>query len=421
MNRPICMNDLRKQYCGCEGNYQMDSCPYGLLQNNQCRNSVVIKCCIEKCKTELDLVIIMDSSGSIGEPDFKKEKDFVKTLISSLEIGNNYTQVAIINYNSNADIVVDFSVPSTKQSLLNIVDRIKYSGGNTNTAEALKFANEKVLVESKGMRPNSIPKLVIVITDGESNVNPQNTIPYSNKIKARDIKVISVGVGPGIKLQELLGIASSPDDQYFVSDFNQIITLISGLSRASCTTPAVIETEQEITSVVEQNIYKYYKFNLLKPEENDTLNKTYLENFTIELKQLNGTTNLFFSFNETNPKSPTDFVQQNKPPEYDSNFIEIPSNKSNLFSFSKFFLQKNEHLVENRASDNQKSKFYQISRPKSGQNEYVYLSVKGLDQLNEFQVYVYNRTVNSHTSIHKTFSINIFIGVFAFNIFMFIL
>jgi hypothetical protein len=70
------MNDLRKQYCGCEGNYKMNSCPYGLLQNNQCRNSEVIKCCIEKCKTELDLVIIMDSSGSIGDQDFKKGKRF---------------------------------------------------------------------------------------------------------------------------------------------------------------------------------------------------------------------------------------------------------------------------------------------------------------------------------------------------------
>jgi hypothetical protein len=352
----------------------------------------------------------MDSSGSIGDKDFIKEQTFVKTLMASLQIGQNETRVGIINYNTNAEVLVDFSKPQTLKSLTDIIDKIKYKGGNTNTAEALLFANERILNETKGMRPakDGIPKVVVVITDGESNVNQKDTIPQANKLKDRGFSIISVGVGQGINLQELIAIASTPDDQYFVSDFDQIITLINGLSTATCQQPAVIESEQEIVSVVEQNAYKYFKFSLEKADENasslaSSSNKTYLDRFTIELKELNGSASLYFSFEENNPKAPSDLIQQNSQPEYDTNFIEIPENKSRKLDLKT---AKSETKASNRAK---KSQFYQVQRPTAGQNEYLYVSVKGMDKLNEFQIYVYNRTVNFETSIHKNLNIFIFV------------
>jgi len=54
---PICMADFKRPYCGCEGEFDVRSCPYGLLNNsNKCRSSSIIKCCIEKCNNHLDMV-----------------------------------------------------------------------------------------------------------------------------------------------------------------------------------------------------------------------------------------------------------------------------------------------------------------------------------------------------------------------------
>ena len=54
---PICLLDFKRPYCGCEGKFDTKSCPYG-LSGNKCRSSSIIKCCIEKCNNQLDLVNI---------------------------------------------------------------------------------------------------------------------------------------------------------------------------------------------------------------------------------------------------------------------------------------------------------------------------------------------------------------------------
>lgn len=57
---PICLRDFKRSYCGCEGIPDMHSCPYGYTNDNRCRNSGTIKCCIERCLVEssIDLVNI---------------------------------------------------------------------------------------------------------------------------------------------------------------------------------------------------------------------------------------------------------------------------------------------------------------------------------------------------------------------------
>lgn len=53
---PICIENVNRPYCGCEGEYIMSDCPYGLNSNGKCRNSYVVKCCIENYSNILDLV-----------------------------------------------------------------------------------------------------------------------------------------------------------------------------------------------------------------------------------------------------------------------------------------------------------------------------------------------------------------------------
>ncbi len=44
---PICLYDFRRPYCGCEGRYEIQTCPYGRNEKNECRGSSILKCCVE--------------------------------------------------------------------------------------------------------------------------------------------------------------------------------------------------------------------------------------------------------------------------------------------------------------------------------------------------------------------------------------
>lgn len=374
---PICLVGENRPYCGCEGEFEMRSCPYGFISNNKCRGPSVLKCCVEKCTSAFDLVVLMDSSGSIGAVDFKKEKEFVLALLDKLKIGENDTRVSIIDYDSNVKIIANFNTTQNKETISDLVNKIQFFGGGTNTFDALKQTNDIILQEKNGMRPinSGIPKVVIVITDGAS-ASLNKTLTEAQRIKDRGFNLISVGVG-NINWVELIGIASTPADQYFVDDFDKINLILSGLSRTTCQQTAVIELENEIASKVEKNEYRYYKYSI-----EQSLNKTNqsLDSFSIELKIYEGSAKLYYSFDEENPKSKEDFLEINDDGS-DTNFIE--KNK-------KIMAKSRKH------DDNSLDKiFYEINRPQTGKNDLLYFSVKGYDELNKFKVFVHSKVINS--------------------------
>lgn len=128
---PICLANFQRPYCGCEGKIYVRSCPYGLLSNGKCRNSAMIKCCVESCYVDLDLVILVDGSGSIGRDNFEKEKQFIKSLVDKLEISEFETRVSIVQFDKNVYNLVDFNNLTTSNVLINdVINSMKFNGGN---------------------------------------------------------------------------------------------------------------------------------------------------------------------------------------------------------------------------------------------------------------------------------------------------
>jgi hypothetical protein len=70
--------------------------------------------------------------------------------------------------------------------------------------------------------------------------------------------MISVGVGEA-DLLELNTLASTENDQYYVTDFSQIFDIIKELTLTTCQQPAFIEEETDIVSKVERDVYKYFR------------------------------------------------------------------------------------------------------------------------------------------------------------------
>ena len=103
--------------------------------------------------------------------------------------------------------------------LLQFINAITYfyRGGKrtTNTQAAIKLMREDVFSTSHGDR-NGVANVAIIVTDGFSNVNPEQTIPEATKAKDQGIQLYTVSLMQEYNLAELNAIASDPDNNHVI-------------------------------------------------------------------------------------------------------------------------------------------------------------------------------------------------------------
>ena len=85
-----------------------------------------------------DIVIVMDSSGSIGNCEFTKGKKALKHMLNLASTNSQYnSKYAAVTYSSG--VTVDFKFSPASSASSNIM-QATYSGGGTNTADGLAEA-----------------------------------------------------------------------------------------------------------------------------------------------------------------------------------------------------------------------------------------------------------------------------------------
>jgi len=120
------------------------------------------------CPTDIDIVFVVDASGSIGSTNFNLVKSFLSRLVGRLDIDSGNTRVALVTYASNVGSGFNLSDYNTVASIQRAISRLTYSSGGTNTAAALAYVRTTMLTSAAGDRSN-VPNVVVVLTDGNSN------------------------------------------------------------------------------------------------------------------------------------------------------------------------------------------------------------------------------------------------------------
>lgn len=163
----------------------------------------------------------LDTSGSIGSDNFNNAKRSIENIVSSLKIGPNNTRVAVIIYSTDVRLLFNLNTYRDNASLIQAIRRIPYTGGLTNTAEAIRVLRSGVLSEALGVRPsNETTQIAIILTDGRSNL-PNVTREQAELLHNQtDFKVFAVGVGDAVDLDELRHIASSSAFALRIANFS---------------------------------------------------------------------------------------------------------------------------------------------------------------------------------------------------------
>ena len=165
----------------------------------------------------LDIVIILDASGSIGSSNFQLMKNYIINMLAAFNISPDKTRVGVIRYSDNASIVIPLGSYNNYFSLSSAINSTVYTRGWTYTDQALNLLNAAF---ATARVDQGVPRVAIVFTDGQST-NISATVQAAQRVHNDGIFVYSFGIGSGINSTELTVIASGGQDNVFnVSSFS---------------------------------------------------------------------------------------------------------------------------------------------------------------------------------------------------------
>ena len=190
--------------------------------------SSIIHCTIDLAECHIrgmDLVFLLNSSGSVGATNYDKVLKFVAKTVSQLDIGPSATQIGLVIFSSYAQTQFHLNTYSTNVSVIHAVESTPYlKVGGTNTPDGLDTLIGEFNTSSFGVRPaeQGIPRVAIVVTDGKSNKGggPNATIANAQGVHDNNILTFAVGVGDNVNMAELDAIATSPEYVYLLNDFH---------------------------------------------------------------------------------------------------------------------------------------------------------------------------------------------------------
>lgn len=183
-----------------------------------------------ECTSKKDIVFLVDSSASVGIANFKASLKFISALIEEISVEGVSNEYGFVTFNSNVRLVFSLGRYKDVETVLNAIVTSRYTPGATNTAGALRTAIE-LYGPHYGNRADA-ENIVILITDGLSNVKEYDTIPAAEELRQMaHVMVIGVGV---TNTTEIDSIGSSPDNIYKVDSYMFLDTLKSNILGSLC-------------------------------------------------------------------------------------------------------------------------------------------------------------------------------------------
>nr|XP_034985426.1 collagen alpha-6(VI) chain-like isoform X2 [Zootoca vivipara] len=188
----------------------------------------------EECKRleRLDIVFVIDSSGSIGPENYNLMKNFMIGIVNKSDVGKELVQFGALKYSDDPHILFDLDDHSTQSDVIDAIKSDTHLGGDTYTAEALEHS-KALFTEARGSRKHrGVSQILMVITDGESH-DRERLDEVSKKLRDDKITIMAIGIKEA-NPAELLTIAGSEENKYFVDTFEGLQNISTNLSANLC-------------------------------------------------------------------------------------------------------------------------------------------------------------------------------------------
>ncbi|KAH9505736.1 Collagen alpha-5(VI) chain [Bulinus truncatus] len=169
---------------------------------------------------QVDLVLLLDASTSIGPSTWKKEIQYVTDFIQSFSLGLDDVRFGAVMFNKYSNKLYDLKTYHNPLQAAKALKDIPYPDvQGTNTHLALnQVLSYQMFSEASGGRDN-VEDVVVVLTDGRSG-QPTLTQEEVDKLQAANITIITVGIGK-VNTEELSRMATK-SMKVFSTENNQL-------------------------------------------------------------------------------------------------------------------------------------------------------------------------------------------------------
>ncbi|XP_063003667.1 collagen alpha-6(VI) chain [Elgaria multicarinata webbii] len=200
------------------------------------QNQILFGICspYDECRRieRLDIVFVIDGSGSIDPKEYDIMKDFMIALVKKSDVSHDRVQFGAVKYSAEPETFFYLNNYSTKSAIIKAIKNDKPIGETTYTAKALRHS-EGLFSEQHGSRKHrSVPQVLIVITDGDSH-DTAELDEVSKRLRANGIDIYAIGVERA-KPDELLTMAGSEDKYFYVNTFEGLKHLYRNISDRIC-------------------------------------------------------------------------------------------------------------------------------------------------------------------------------------------
>ncbi len=221
---------------------------------------------------QADIVLLVDSSGSIGESDFEEVREFLHAFVGVFNLTPNKVKVGLAQFSDRPYQEFLLGEYLDKRDLQQKLNGLIYRGGGTNTGQALTFIRENYF----SLARKNVPGITIVITDGDSNDDVEEP---SQRLRNLGVFIFVIRVGTG-NMEKLRAISNIPHEEFLFSidSYQELEGLKESLRNKVCFTVTLQSEGNRFYLVCFKYLCLYYvilEFRYLKMNANKT--KTFLK------------------------------------------------------------------------------------------------------------------------------------------------
>ncbi len=193
---------------------------------------------------QVDLVFLVDSSGSIYRNNWPIILEFMRNIVRDFTVGPNDVRVGVAIFGNDVQPIFQLNTYSDQNQILSAIDRIPFLGETTNTPAAIRYMRTVMFTSQNGDR-SFAPNSVIIITDGvprvptDVNEARRQTLQEANLARNQGINIYAIGIGPELTTAFLSQMADTPASTHVfqVSQVRQLETILNQVSAAACSSP----------------------------------------------------------------------------------------------------------------------------------------------------------------------------------------
>lgn len=169
---------------------------------------------------------------------------FATGIVEAFPITPELTQVGVLLFSDRIDTKFYLNTYDNKNDVVDAIRNLDLAGGDTNIAAALRTAHYTMFSQRFGARAG-VPKILILVTDGKANIEPERTLPEANLTKSDGIEIFSVGITSSISFEQLRAIASASWETHFfyASNFEALSSVLQNLLDHSCEASKTVAPE----------------------------------------------------------------------------------------------------------------------------------------------------------------------------------